>query len=140
MQFSRFLSTAIIAVSFSLLAIENVSAEELFIDCRVRDKPRSEITIRGHGFRPWIKKGRRRIKIKYFAVAYSGSNTAQSSPKPPTSSRELEFYFDSNPSDIGPGDTQISSTFINGNAVTGEIRLQGKNTRLAVFNATCVVN
>jgi hypothetical protein len=137
MQFSRLFSTAIMAIMLSLFTIEDVSAGGLFVDCRVRDKPRSEITMRGNGFRPWKKIGRRKIKIKYFAVAYSGNNIAQASSKPPTSSRNLEFYFDSNVSDLTPGDTQISPTFINGGAVTGEIRLKGKNTRLAVFNATC---
>jgi hypothetical protein len=131
MYYFRLINLALIVVTLCLIDADPVNAAGINVDCRVRDTPRSEILIQGADFRPWKKKGRRKIKFKYYAVIYSDDGAPVTTPpKAPDSSRHLEFYFDSNASDLRPGDIQISPTWIK-STVTAHIRIQGTNAIIA---------
>jgi hypothetical protein len=130
MPINRFLSLAIAILVFSSITIEDANA--ITVDCRVRDKPRSEITVQAGNFTNWLKKPakgkkkgkkRRKFQVQYYAVVYSGGSAPASSvAKVQDANLQLEYYFDSNASDIRPGDTLIPPNFIATNKVTVDIR------------------
>ncbi|CAG7856471.1 hypothetical protein MCAMS1_00968 [biofilm metagenome] len=132
MYYFRSINLALIVISLCLIDSGVANAAGINVDCRVRtDKPRSEILIQGTDFKPFKKKRRRKIKFKYYAIIYTDDGASVvTPPKVPDASRRLEFYFDSNASDLRPGDIQISPTWIK-STLTAHIRIQGTNAIVA---------
>lgn len=74
---------------------------------------------------------------QYRATIMSGSNSATTGLRAAVS-QEVEFDFDSNPNDIAAGATRISSTFIQGGRLTGQIK-NAAGTVVLSSTVTCEV-
>jgi hypothetical protein len=125
------LSIAILALNFGFL--QNLNAG-IIVKCETRGISRSKVSVDGTG----LPNG------AYYAIAYSPLPTtnfvrsklpnkiASSSNK-----HQVEFDFDSDPSNVAAGATKISPTFIKNRAVYGYIRTS-TGAPVAALRATCV--
>lgn len=91
------------------LPFDSAFAEGIRIKCEKR-AARSSISVDGRDLMPG----------NYSSVVFSGDNVA-AAPLTPSIGDEVEFDYDSKPDDIAAGETAISSDFIQGGKVTGQI-------------------
>ena len=108
------LKTSTLAAAAMLVLLGSLPAAEAFaagvrIKCEKR-ATRSSISVDGRDLIPG----------NYSAVVFSGDNR-RAAPLTASIGDEVEFDFDSDPGDIGAGETSISSDFIQGGQVTGQI-------------------
>jgi hypothetical protein len=118
---------AILALNFGFL--ENLSAATISVTCETRGTTRSKVSINGAG-----------LTGVFYAIAYSPGGGAVRSRLPnltANASHQVEFDFDSNPSDIAAGATRVLPTFIKNHTVYGYIRRVSNNTIEGVMKATC---
>lgn len=103
---SAALATALVVLVTTLP--NDASAAGIRVKCE-KQANRSKVSVDGRGL----------AAGEYYANIISGSN--QKASQPVTGGGELEFDFDSDKGNIAAGATAISSIFIQGGKVTGQI-------------------
>ncbi len=129
MAFKIALSIAIPILALSFGILEDVNAASISIKCETRGISRSKVSVDGGG-----------LTGTFYAIVYSPPGTAVKSKyfKKSDVNHDVEFDFDSNPSDVADGATKILPTFIKNRTVYGYIRRSGDNVLMGALKATCV--
>jgi hypothetical protein len=128
MTFNKVAGLVISILAFNLAALEEVNAASISVKCETRGTSRSKVSVDGAG-----------LTGSFYAIVYSPGVVAVKSkaPKTANASHQVEFDFDSDPSNIAAGATKISPTFIKNKTVYGYIRRLSNNYLEGVMKATC---
>ncbi|MCE7915627.1 MAG: hypothetical protein DYH15_13385 [Nitrosomonas sp. PRO4] len=114
---------AVMAVFATSLPSADANAAGIRLECEKRAN-RSKVSVDGNNL----------VAGNYVAKIRSGSNVKRSTPKS-TTGDEVEFDFDSDPTDVAAGATRIKPTFIQG-PVSAELINEGGFT-VAKTTRTC---
>ena len=128
MTFNKVAGLVISILAFNLAILEDVSAASISVKCEIRGTSRSKVSVDGAG-----------LTGTFYAIAYSPGSVAVKSKAPmiANASHQVEFDFDSDPSNIAAGATKISPTFIKNKTVYGYIRRVSNNYLEGAMKATC---
>jgi hypothetical protein len=128
MIFNKVAGLVISILAFNLAILEDVSAASISVKCETRGTSRSKVSVDGAA-----------LTGSFYAIVYSPGSVAVKSKAPLTAnaSHQVEFDFDSDPSNIAAGATKISPTFIKNKTVYGYIRRVSNNNLEGVVKATC---
>lgn len=130
MNIRTFLALVLTTLALNLVLFNQSLASTIRVKCEVRKSAplRSKISVDGAG-----------LSGKFYAQVKSGGVIKNSGNKNTDSANEVQFDFDSSPSDIAAGATAIPAKFIQNNTVYGYIRRAVTFELVGSAKATCNV-
>jgi hypothetical protein len=126
MKLKQVVGLAVTTLTLNLSILSDVNAASVEVKCEARGASRSKVSVDGRGFGAGL----------YRALSQSGTGAKWSKVLLRPVAGEVEFDFDSNPTDVRAGATAIVPTFIKNGVVKGKIYSYNSLTRIYTLRAS----